>query len=101
MSTYHGLERSGTLLNTQFVPWWRHANGEKVQRGRRVLNSAALWLGPALAVLVAWEVALCRALCRRGALWVTNGGRSAFLTRLGAWGEIEISERACLPIKVA
>ena len=101
VSTYHGLERSGTLLNTQFVPSRRYANGEKVQRGRRVLNSAALWLGPALAVLVAWEVALCRALCRRGALWVTNGGRSAFLTRLGAWGEIEISERACLPIKVA
>jgi hypothetical protein len=98
VSTYHGLERSGTLLNTQFVPWWRHANGEKVQRGRRVLNSAALWLGPALAVLVAWEVAQCR----RWALWAraVTDGRSAFVARLEAWGGIETLGRASIPIKV-
>ncbi len=59
-ATYHGLERSGIVLNDEFVHRWQHVDGERLQRARRVLNSVALWLGPTLAALIAWEVARCR-----------------------------------------
>jgi len=57
--SYHGRERSGTLLNDDFVHRWQFVDGGKLQRGRRVLNSLALWLGPALALLVVWETMRC------------------------------------------
>ena len=53
----HALERSGTLLNAEYVHRWQHADGAYRQRARRLLSGLALWVG----AVGALALAFCRA----------------------------------------
>ena len=49
----HALERSGTLLNAEYVHRWQHADGAYRQRARRLLSGLALWVGAVGALALA------------------------------------------------